>query len=290
MEWRLKTRAECRVGVGASVHSGLCRLGTWALTLVLILGLGTEVPAKADEDPTVAASKPILLHNLPESQVVMGGLYAEASRHLGKSFELRSALAPGGNDLLRSARLVWWVLPAAGALTGEIASVQETFAQRIPAYVEAGGTVLVMIGGRGGEPASALANVVLSKLGIILGPKRTGAKQLRLPERHPGIGGLVWTTAGMTPMDMEDSPALRRPVIVSNDLGQKPEVAGASDFAGMVMILGEWGRGRVVIVGDTDWVKKRAWETGADSEGTSDNRRILDGLVRWGIGEEPKAR
>jgi len=285
MEWRSNTKAESRAGVGASVHSWLCRLGKWALTLVLFLGLGTEVLAKDDEGQTVTSSKPILLHNLPESQVVKRGPFAGVCQHLAKAFELRSILAPGTGDLIRSSRLVWWVLPVAGTLTGESALAQEAFAQRVPSFVEAGGLLLITIGGRGGDSGMESAKVIFLNLGIILGPKRTGAKKLQIPDRHPAIGGLVWTTTGLTPMDMEDSPILRRPVIVSNDLGQKPEVAGAPDFAGMVMILGEWGRGRVVVVGDSAWLKKPAWEDGADSGGQSDNMRILDGLVRWGIGE-----
>ena len=286
MKWRSNKRTGHRVSVGAYVHSGWHRLGKLASMLVLILGLGSVVLAREGGDPTVVSGKPILLHNLPESQVVTGGAFGEVSRHLGMKFELRSMQGPGGSDLLRSTRLVWWVFPVAGGS----ASVQEVFAQGIPGYVEAGGSVLMMIGGRGGDPGMESAKVVLSRLGIVLGPKRTGAKRLRIPDRHPAMGGLVWTTAGLTPMDMEDSPVLGRPVIVSNDLGQKPWVAGAPDFAGMVMILGEWGRGRVVIVGDTDWVKKPGWNVGADSDGLSDNRRILDGLVRWGIGQGPRAR
>lgn len=290
MEWRSKTRTEHRVGVGVSVHSGWHRWVPWMSMLALVLGFGTVVSGVDAGDRTVVASKPILLHNLPEAQIVKGGSFEAVSQHLAKAFELRSVLAPGAGDILRSTRLVWWVVPVAGGLTKEGALAQEALVPRIPGYVEGGGTFLLTLGGRGGDSGMEMAKAVLSRLGIVLGPKRTGAKKLRIPDRHPGIGGLVWTTGGLTPMDMEDSPVLRRPVIVSNDLAQKPGVPGAPDFAGIVMILGEWGRGRVVIVGDTDWVKKPAWETGADSDGWSDNRRILDGLVGWGTGEEPRAR
>jgi hypothetical protein len=149
-------------------------------------------------------------------------------------------------------------------------------------YVEGGGALWVMIQGEARGPDSGLTQAILSKLGIVQGNRRTGAKRLLLPDRPPWTGDLTWTTGGITPCDIEESPALGKPLLMPNDLAQKPFQAQEPDFAGLAMILGEHGKGRIAILGDVDWLKLPAWEAlSPTGPAVPHNRLLLDRLLNW---------
>jgi hypothetical protein len=88
----------------------------------------------------------------------------------------------------------------------------------------------------------------------------------------------------MALLDVLESPNLEKPVLVPNDLAQKPGEPGASDFAGYAMIWGDLGLGRVVVIAGSDWATDAGLEGGgaAKDQGLrSDNRLILEALVGW---------
>lgn len=256
------------------------RPGLWFAILALMTVVAVEASGAE------RARNPVLLHNLAGSPAKPGGPFAGVLQRLEARFEPRSLPATPTAEGLAQAGLVWLVLP--GRPDGVLEPVPDAAqsAAAILRYVDEGGALLVTAQRSLGEPGSPLAKALLGRLGIVQGTRRTGAKRWTLPERHPLIGGLVWASSGFTPLDAEESPNLRETVLVPNDLTQKPQDPQGPDYAGLVMLWGKLGRGRIVIVGDVDWLREVAWEPGTDAgRTTAPNAVVLDRLVGWAAGK-----
>jgi hypothetical protein len=241
------------------------------MCLTAFMGLGAEPP-----------TKPLLLHALTPDQASSAGPFAGAIQHLQQSLELRPLPVPLTAEALKSVRLVWLVSSGSTPTLDNAVHDATTVASILLKYVEGGGTLWVMLeGGAEGLGSGPVPNL-LFKLGIVPGNQRTGAKQLQLPDRTPWFGGLIWSTGSLSPFDIEESPALRKALLVPNDLAQKPVQAKAPDYAGMAMVLGEYGKGRVAILGTSEWLSRPAWNavstTGAK---VTDNRVFLERLLKW---------
>lgn len=227
--------------------------------------------------------KPVLLHNLTAAEAAPKGPFGIAIQRLAPLFEMRSMPAsPTGDVEIQRAKMIWLVLRGQpDDARAEPAGIAPT-ARHLLSYVENGGALLIMTQRGSGESGSRLAQALMTPLGVVQGNRRTGGKRLRIPEHHPLIGGLAWTTEGLTPLDMEESPALRNTVVLPNDLTQKTLQPQAPDYAGLAMIWGELGRGRIVLVADTDWIRQLAPDAkGGGPAATAANGMIFDRLVHW---------
>lgn len=243
----------------------------WRFLTLVVMGL-TALTCDGAEPPP----QPLLVHGLTSAQVSSSGAFAGAIQHLQRTLKLGALPVPLTADSLKSVRMVWLVSPMSAPPGDGAIPDPATIASTLLRYVEDGGSLWMMIQGEAGTPGSEWAQAILSRLGVVPGNRRTGAKRLRLPERPPWMGGLTWTTGGITPLDIEESPILGKAVLVPNDLAQKPFQEKAPDYAGLAIILGELGKGRVVILGDAEWLKRPAWDAPA-----SDNRLVLEGLLDW---------
>jgi hypothetical protein len=249
----------------------------WRFLTLVIMSLTVLASDGADSPP-----QPLLLHGLTAAQASPTGPFAGAIQHLRRSLELRAQPIPLTAEALRAVRIVWLVSPVTDRSRDDATREPTAIAATLLRYVEGGGALWVMVQREAGETNSGLAQAILSRLGIIQGNRRTGAKRLQLPDRAPWTGGLTWTTGGITPFDIEESPALEKAVLVPNDLAQKPFQTQDPDFAGMAMILGQHGKGRVAILGDVDWLKQLAWEARSlTGPAVPHNQLLLDHLLNW---------
>jgi hypothetical protein len=130
--------------------------------------------------------------------------------------------------------------------------------------------------------------LLLRKLGVMQGPRRSAPKVLKIRETIPVIGGLRWRADAFTPMDTEETPAISEAVFVPNDLEQKPIQMDSPDLAGFAMIWGQIGKGRVVVVGDSEWIKNLDSRKESEPTKKNDNAEIFLRLARW-AGALPKS-
>ncbi len=253
------------------------------MTLAPSVGIGAEPP---DQPP----DRPVLLHNLTAAEASGGGRMGGAIGMLEKRFALRALPETWNGDDLKSARVVWLVSPGRPPKVDSADSGGNAFPAAVLRHVEGGGVLWIMLGDPAGS-AVDWTRSLLMPLGIVQGDRRTGAKALRMPGTNPLLGGLLWNTGGITLMDTEESPELSNPVIVPNDLGQPPKSPRAPDFAGIAMIWGDRGRGRIAVLGDMEWLGKAAWEDSGDpGQIARANERILDRWIEWSLrpaAEEP---
>lgn len=271
-----------KIRASAAVVDALHQIQRHAIQLSSWIGLLLMNLGRCEAIGVEPAAKPVLLHNLTATQASSNGPFAGAIQHLQKGFELRPLPSRVTADTLNPARIVWLVSPAPTPAVDDGASEVTSLVGSLLRHVENGGALWVMHRAGTGETGSDWTRSLLSQLGIIPGNRRTGAKRLRLPDRHPLFGGLVWATEGITPMDMEETPVLRKTFVLPNDLMQKPYQALAPDYAGMAMILGDYGRGRIGIFGDVAWLGGPAWDaTYRPGEQPTHNVLVFERLIGW---------
>ncbi|MGE3309644.1 MAG: hypothetical protein AB7O66_06715 [Limisphaerales bacterium] len=229
------------------------------------------------------SGRPLLLHNMTAAESAVDGPMGGAVAMLGKRFEMRSLPDSWTADDLKSARLVW--LNSTGRPTRGAGGSPDGsgFPQAVLRYVEDGGVLWIMLG----DPKRPnTVRSLLMPLGIVQGERRTAPKRLRIPQSNPLAGGMLWITGGLTPMDIEESPGLLNPVMVPNDLSQPPVAPQAADFAGIAMVWGGLGKGRIAVFGDTEWLEKKAWDDPTGSTpGTAlrSNGQFLDRWIEWAL-------
>jgi hypothetical protein len=209
-----------------------------------------------------------------------------ALRLLEAEFDVRVIAGPPGSASLADVKVVWLV-PASGGAT---ASATPDFAALLQ-FVEAGGGLFVLA-----EPSSAndaaakLLEPLLRRLGVLVNPARIGPKTFLIPTTCPEIGGLCWAFDQAHPLEVEDGGPLLPPVLVRNDLAQRPKQTGAKDYPGALMVWGDKGQGRVAIVAGSGWASDAVMRkaTGAsDPPPAHDNAEILRRLLRWAAQAKP---
>lgn len=251
------------------------------IRFTLLLAIMSALEGQSATPP----NPPVILHNLTEAQVSVDGPLSGPIEQLTQRFRLEPLRFPPQPESLLQGRLVWLVFPGQPRHAPEDSRDAPSVATTLLGHVEAGGSLLLLTQRNPGEPGSAIAKALMARLGITQGNRRTGAKELKVPASHPVIGGLVWRTGGITPLDMEESAVLKKPVLLPNDLTQRPFAAADPDYAGLTMIWGEVGLGRIVIVGDTDWLAKSFWTPPpATSKAVGTNALIFQRLVEWVAG------
>lgn len=231
-----------------------------------------------------ASRRPVVLHAFQGRDARTNGPFGSALRTLATHFDVRPVRA-GDLAAVEVPTALWLNSfastdeenPPAGPTPAPRLSVDDV----LP-WVARGGGLVVMAEKPPGQPGSTLARDLLRRLEIAQSARKTGAKILRIPNSHPFLGGLAWSSLGFTLMDAPESPALQRLVLLPNDLSQFPLTPQAPDFAGLAMICGDFAEGRIALLADARWpMEAPADQASPAPESRRDHAAILLRLFQW---------
>ena len=246
--------------------------------LCLILSLLAFTAGTAEE----TESRPMLYQNLPIERADAPDGHGAAMRHLVKIFTIRGLHDLKTDETISKGATILLVLPGALPWPGT-AKDSERSVRSLLSHVEAGGGLVILSTAGRDKEDGAIRDRILMPLGLMQGPRRTGPKRLRLPPSPELIAGLTISTPGLNLFDMEESAGLVDPGLVPNDPAQETSPASAPDYAGLALVLGKFGAGRVVAVADAEWASNSVIEGRGSKapKGSHDNLLLLEKLVSW---------
>lgn len=241
-------------------------LAVLCLLLVPVLARGAE--------PT--AHRPVIYHAFSQSDAHPRGPFGGALATLAAVFEIRPLPPNPDPSSLEPTASVWLL---------DRASTPSSDATAWLRWVSLGGGLVLMNSpSRTAPPAGTpdLPRDLLRKLEILRTARPTAAKRLRIPDTHPFLAGLTWSTDGFALIDVPDAPNLRGPILLPNVPGVGLLVPGTPDFAGYAMIAGDFGKGRLAVLADDGWTKDLLVQAGKPpTENTRDHPELLSRLFRW---------
>jgi hypothetical protein len=260
-------------------------LGLTSLLLLVVAGLANTA---------TAADKPVLLYSRyfnakGESRYLPDGTYKDVLLKLVTTFDIRTSDEPLNSETLKGVSLVLIANPsdkAVGKNPPPHHCTPEDVAA-LTAFVNAGGGVIVMGNQENHNLDINDFNNLLGAFGMKWVSKYTDAKQLKIPESTPVIGGLRWAYYTGNQVQLEDNHAAHPRCLIANDLNQKP-VGGPRDEPGCLLAVAEPGKGHFVAVTDAGWISNDALSgkgIGSVAIKDHDNFEICLRLFKWAAGK-----
>lgn len=247
--------------------------------------------------PLVAADKPVLLYshylNAPgENRYPADGHFSQVMEALREEFTVKVDAEPLTPGKLAGVKVLLVANPNADAHQSNPPPHHLTGSEGIALYnwVHAGGG-LILMGNQENHnlEIDSLNEHFLRLIGLKWVNRYTDAKQLKLPETLPILGGLTWAYYTGNLVEVTPQHPAKARSLVENDLAQKP-AKGVRDEQGSLLAIAEVGAGRVVVVTDSGWIANWAFEekgAGGVAITGQDNVEIMLRLTRWVAGLKP---